>query len=157
LLKWSTSNEINTDRFEIERSSDSRSFSSIGTVRAIGNGKTKNDYLFTDAQSLNGINYYRLKMIDKDGKFIYSAIRSIDNLNSFDVRLYPNPVRDILALEGLQGTSNISIISLQGSVLAKTTANSSIYTWNIKQLPSGTYYVRIEAGKNVTTVKFVKE
>jgi hypothetical protein len=157
LLKWSTSNEINTDRFEIERSNDSRNFIKIGSVRAISNGKTKNDYAFTDAQPSKALNYYRLKMIDKDGKFVYSAIKSINNATGFDVRLYPNPVKDIITLEGLKGTTNISIISLQGSVLAKTTANSSTYTWNIKQLSAGTYYIRIEASKNVTTLKFIKE
>jgi hypothetical protein len=159
LLKWNTVNEMNTDRFEIQRSDNSRSFSSIGTVRAFNNGKSKNDYAFTDIQPLKAVNYYRLKMIDKDGKFSYSMIRSIDNTSSFDVKLYPNPVRDIITLEGLSANSktNISIISLQRSVLAKSTANSSTYTWNIKQLPAGTYYVRIEAGKNVTTLKFIKE
>jgi uncharacterized repeat protein (TIGR01451 family) len=159
LLMWSTSNEINTDRFEIERSSDSRSFLAIRTVRAISNGKTKNDYAFTDAQPLKAVNYYRLKMIDKDGKFVYSAIRSINNTSSFDVKLYPNPVKDVLTLEGLQPNTQttISIIGLQGSVLAKATTTNSSYTWNIKQLPSGTYYVRIEADKNVSALKFVKE
>jgi len=75
------------------------------------------------------------------------------------IKLYPNPVKDVLTLEGLTVNSkaNISIISLQGSVLAKTTATNSTYTWNIKQLPAGTYYIRIEAGKNVSTLKFVKE
>ncbi len=62
LLNWTTAQEVNTDRFEIERSGNSREFSKIGVVKA---GNT--NYTFTDNDPLKGVNYYRLKMLDKDG------------------------------------------------------------------------------------------
>ena len=75
------------------------------------------------------------------------------------IKLYPNPVKDILTLEGLNANTKttISIIDLQGNTLAKAFTTNSTYTWNIKQLPAGNYYVRIEADKKITTMKFVKE
>ena len=62
-------------------------------------------------------------------------------------------------LQGLNANikTTISVIGLQGGVLAKTTTTNSNYTWNIKQLPAGNYYVRIESDKNVSFLKFVKE
>lgn len=108
---------------------------------------------------MSGGNYYRLKQVDKDGKLTYSKTVFVDFNKPTLVKLYPNPVKDILVLEGLNANTKtaISIIDLQGNILAKTFTTNSTYTWNIKQLPAGNYYVRIEADKKVVTMKFVKE
>jgi hypothetical protein len=158
LLNWQTHNEQNNAYFIIERSNSSNTkFMEVGRVNSKGNSNHLQQYSFEDLNPFIGANYYRLTQVDKDGKSTYSKIVFIDFRKAATIKLYPNPVNDVITLEGLQGTSNISIIGLQGSILAKITATNSTYSWNIKQLPSGTYYVRIEEGKNVTTLKFVKE
>jgi uncharacterized delta-60 repeat protein len=158
LLNWQTANEQNNAYFIIERSNNSNNnFKEVGKVNSKGNSYKPQQYSFEDYSPFNGGNYYRLKQVDANGKSTYSKVVFIDFSKANTIKLYPNPVKDIITLEGLKGTTNISIISLQGSVLAKATANSSTYTWNIKQLPPGTYYVSIEAGKNVTILKFIKE
>ena len=160
LLNWQTANEQDNAFFTIERSNNSNNnFKEVGSVRSKGNSNQTQQYLFEDFHPFNGGNYYRLKQVDKDSKTSYSKVVFVDFGKLIAIKLYPNPVKDVLTLEGLTANNktNISIISLQGNILAKTIANNSTYTWNIKQLPAGTYYVRIEAEKNVTTLKFVKE
>ncbi len=91
LLQWSTATEINCSHFEVERSIDSRSFEKIGSVIANGNADTRIDYQFTDNYPVLGVNYYRLKIVDKDGQYDYSKIVSVNfrnnvNTGSFEIK-----------------------------------------------------------------------
>ncbi|WP_146202213.1 hypothetical protein [Dyadobacter jejuensis] len=83
LLIWQTSSEVNSDRFDIERSQDGKKWSSIGNVAAGGDKSSNTNYSFIDKtptydRTRPGENLYRLKMIDKDGTFAYSRIQSLD-------------------------------------------------------------------------------
>lgn len=92
LLKWITASETNNDYFSLERSSDGISFNAITKIKGAGNSTKNLDYDFLDAWAPEGINYYRLKQVDFDGKFSYSniiAIRSLKNEELF--LIYPNP------------------------------------------------------------------
>lgn len=164
LLKWSSTNEINTDRFEIERSSNGMGFTTIGSVKSYNNGKSKNDYSFTDAQPLKALNYYRLKMIDKDGKYTYSAIRSINNTNSFDVTLYPNPVKNNLILNFSSEKVmdlQIEIVSTEGKlVLSKKiqiAQGESKQTINTASLNAGNYFLKCSSAEGEVALRFVKQ
>lgn len=77
LLHWATSTEINSSHFEVERSNDGRNFETIGTVNANGNTNSRVDYQLFDYYPETGVNYYRLKIINKDGQFEYSKTISI--------------------------------------------------------------------------------
>ncbi len=96
LLKWSTSQEINSDHFELEHSTDGVNFVKIATVNAKGNSSVRSDYSFTDIKVAGGIHYYRLKMIDKDNAFKYSSIVTLkrDGANSLLSSVSPNPFID---------------------------------------------------------------
>jgi len=160
LLNWQIASEQNNAYFTIERSNNgNNNFKEIGRVNSKGNSSQLQQYSFEDFSPLSGDNFYRLKQVDKDGKITYSKTVFVDFSKATAIKLYPNPVKDILTIEGLNANNktSISIIDLQGHVLAKAIANNKTYTWNIKQLPAGNYYVRIEADKKVTTLKFVKE
>lgn len=95
LLKWTTSGELDNDRFEVERSTDGISFTKAGTV--FGNGTTSEvkNYQFADPLVSNAnIVYYRLRIVDLDNKATYSKIvalrlNGLATLNNFTV--YPNP------------------------------------------------------------------
>ncbi|MCE7043152.1 SdrD B-like domain-containing protein, partial [Dyadobacter sp. CY312] len=75
LLHWTTTEEVNSDSFEIQRSADAKSWNAIGQVKAKENNVGLVNYRFDDMQPNLGANYYRLKMIDLDGSFAYSSIR----------------------------------------------------------------------------------
>jgi hypothetical protein len=131
--------------------------------RIIQIGKVKGSriqkYIFEDIAPLNGVNYYRIKQAEIDGHNIYSGTLAVGFNTMNVVKLYPNPVKDILMLQGLNinSSTKLSIVNLAGAVLAQTTVAGSSYSWNIKQLPSGNYYLRIEENKKITTLKFIKE
>ncbi|MGA7837330.1 MAG: T9SS type A sorting domain-containing protein, partial [Ignavibacteriaceae bacterium] len=95
ILQWRTETEVNNYGFDIERSIDNSNWEKIGFVAGHGNSNTPKDYSFTDNSSIPaGIIYYRLKQVDVDGKFEFSAIVELENKLSIKPVLsqnYPNP------------------------------------------------------------------
>ncbi len=94
VLNWKTANEANTNNFAIEFSTDATSWISLGTVTA--KNKSLNDYQFIHYTPVEGNNYYRLKMLDNDGKFTYSEIRKVNFTKgkAASLVLIPNPAID---------------------------------------------------------------
>jgi len=95
-LNWKTANEQSTASFEVERSNDGTRFTSIGSLRAIGDGN--NFYTKVDENPLNGNNYYRLKMIDIDGKFTYSNTVLVKFAGGKGLKLSPVPATNKLTI-----------------------------------------------------------
>lgn len=99
LLYWSTATEENASHFELERSIDGVAFNRIGDVQA--KAATGASYQFTDQFPYSGNNLYRLKMVDKDGSYAYSAIVKLSAAKKAVTvtQLYPNPVSSLLYLQ----------------------------------------------------------
>ena len=163
-LTWATSTEINAGYYSIERSTNGRDFTAIGKVDAAGNTNAITNYSYNDNSFAAGINYYRLKVVDKDGSYSYSSIIAIkDGAPANIVSVYPNPAKDVLfvqvkAYEAQKAT--IAITDMQGRIvntqmvqLANGNNNTSI---NVNSLPKGMYMITVNA-KDKTVVKFVKE
>ncbi len=140
LLQWTTAQEINVEHFDIERSKSGREFSKIGVVKA---GLT--NYQYTDNSPLPTINYYRLKMVDKDGQFTYSPIRMINNNSDGQMTIYPNPARERVTVTypANNGIAQLQLTDMSGRILRRTTVEAaSVHTsMNIKGLPSGKYNI----------------
>ena len=98
LLNWQTSAEIDFDHFEIEHSTANSNFSYIGTVTGHTNTQGTQNYNFTDNSPTEGANYYRLKMVDIDGKYSYSKTVKL-TFNLSIINLYPNPAKDLVYLK----------------------------------------------------------
>jgi hypothetical protein len=94
LLKWNSSSEINNDHFSVEHSVDGRFFSVVGKQTSKGNTSDGYDYNFTHLNPRNGINYYRLKIVDKNGRVEYSLVRRVvfDKIKH-SLTIFPNPAR----------------------------------------------------------------
>ena len=169
LLNWSTTNEINVDRFEVERSPNGRDFSKIGITKANGTNQT-NTYQYSDAVAPNtplwgaGGLYYRLKMIDRDGQFSYSPIRQITTNNSpLIISIFPNPAKDVLQVQvesDKKTALQLIVLSADGKVLMSKsiTANegSSLQSINISILPKGSYLLKVKSDKDEQVMKFEK-
>lgn len=110
LLNWTSSAEINSQRFEIERSFDGNAFTKIGTVTASGNTQTNTNYHFTDVPGLSLVYYYRLRMVDRDGNFNYSkTIKLLAAGDGLQFKVSPNPASNILTI---QWPSNLGSVQL---------------------------------------------
>ncbi|MBN9380070.1 MAG: FG-GAP repeat protein [Chitinophagaceae bacterium] len=152
-LNWSTAQEQNSDHFDIEHSTDGINFSSIGQVAAAGNSSLKTDYSFTDATPAVGANYYRLKMVDRDGQFTYSrvAIVNFQAGGPSAVAAYPNPAHSSFSLvfkNMTPGTYRMSLVSVAGQeVMTKNIQVSNPIQHNesviLPSIAPGSYWIRL--------------
>jgi Concanavalin A-like lectin/glucanases superfamily/Secretion system C-terminal sorting domain len=115
-LQWQTVTATNTDYFVVERSTNGLSFTSIGKVDALSS--TPN-YVFTDAQATLCTNFYRVKIVDKDGSSSYSKIVSAVLGSQAALNVYPNPAKDKVTLQFMPavGKGSVVIRSLAGNTL----------------------------------------
>jgi len=158
-LQWQTANELNTDHFEIDKSSDGVHFDSLTTVKAIGTGN--NNYTTFDAYPQIGDNYYRLKSVNNDGSFTYSNIVLIQvgSNGSTTFVIYPNPTSKQLVVEYNNASDNsiINIVNLTGqSVLSIPTNGQTKTTIDLSNLADGTYMIQYNSDTETLVNKFIK-
>jgi len=158
LLYWQTTNETNNNYFSLERSNNNNNdFKEIARVNSKGNSSQTQQYSYEDLMPLNGNNYYRLKQVDKNGNVTTSKIVLVDFSNN-NIRIYPNPAFAVLNIEGLkQGTkTNLIILNTNGVIVVKASTDNSNYSFNIRSLPAGNYFVKIK-NEDIELVKqFIK-
>ena len=165
LLRWKTAREFKASHFLIERSRDALTWESIGQIKAAGYSEKELSYQFQDVNPHQGLNFYRLKIMDNDGSFELSQVRSIylDRIQS-QVSIYPNPAADKVFVQldanGLSAgdISEISLSSQAGvEIFRKTDVRAIIANGiDVKGLPGGLYLVRIKmADGSVVTQKLV--
>lgn len=152
LLSWQTAEEKNLQSFIVLRSNNLLDWSSIATLNAKGIAHT---YTYTDATTLGY--YYQLKIVNIDGSFNLSPIVSLPSSEAFiEVKLYPNPVKDILILELPARAKNLSINiynTLGKKVLSHSGLVSSI---NLSSLAKGVYFVQLLVDGITVTKQIVK-
>ena len=157
-LLWITDNEINLDKFIVEKSVDGNKFDYLTTI-ASANNTGKHNYTTIDAPLAKGTTYYRLKMMDKSGEFRYSNIESVKD-NETTIRIMPNPAKEsIEILHGkLNTATNIKIFSAQGQQVLETIAiaNTEKTRVNIAALSKGVYFITL-VDYSAQKIMFIKE
>jgi Secretion system C-terminal sorting domain len=162
VLDWKTAMEENTSHFEIEKSLDGVNFTFLAQIVAVGSGA--NNYAVTDAQLQVGANYYRLKSVDKDGRYTYSKTILLQvTTNSIDRSLlvYPSvaqtQIQVIAAAGSIQGNAVITIYSLAGQKMTSITNRGQQPTIiDISSYSAGTYIVELVSAEVLLRTKFVK-
>jgi Secretion system C-terminal sorting domain len=153
LLSWRTTKNKNIDKFVVEKSSNGINFIQIGNVKPDIN--ELNEYSFADNTPLS-INYYRLMILEKDGRTSYSKVLTASsNGSSKNLKVYPNPIGSdgYLYLETVNDIQNVSIINTLGQVVL--TSNTSKI--NISQLTKGFYNVIVKSNNETMIEKFLKQ
>lgn len=157
-LAWKTTNEKNVSVFNVERSNDGRDYKNIGTVEA--KNQQSSNYTFTDATPAK-LNYYRLKMIDRDGKFTYSNVVVISTDATDKIKLFPNPSKDNITVQFSEAATagQITIMDITGKELHRSniSVNSSSALIHIAQLTPGVYFVKYINDNKTETIRFIKE
>lgn len=123
-LDWKVYSENKVKTYEIERSGDGRSYTTVGSLPALYNNTSDGDYGFFDANPLAGTSYYRIKNNDLDGRSAYSIVIRVNRNKSIQgLSLYPNPVLNrIVSLQGSdlgRGSYKISIFGANGQEIYK--------------------------------------
>jgi 1,4-alpha-glucan branching enzyme len=167
-LTWITSNEVNVKHFLVQRSFDGTTFTTISTVAArnIENEQQTYGYADRDASAVKSHKkvYYRLKMVDLDGKYTYSSVAIIHpSSRNRSFSLYPNPVKGsdlYVALDDDLVTSavQVKIEDVTGRVYGKWTCNPTsdgLIPVDVKNLKSGVYLLKTENLKTSYVQQFI--
>jgi hypothetical protein len=144
-ISWETASEFNSRFFEVERSMDGSLFETVAHVEAGLYSNHTNSYTATDADPLKGRTYYRLKQVDVNGEYMYSAIVSVEPA-ALDFSMYPNPVTTgKLTITEYDCGENMEyeIYSLQGTLLKKNADYTTGETIDVSDLENGMYSIRI--------------
>ncbi len=168
-LDWSTSQELNNSYFQVERSGDgSTNWSVISTVNGAGNSQVVNNYNSYDATPLGGVNYYRVKQVDFDGKSSYSNTVAVKmDLQKVGVSVLANPFYNTLSVNFVSPTSQMvtaRLVDITGKQIAieKWSVNNGTtkkdFT-NVSGLQHGMYILSIvnNSGEILYNGKVVKQ
>jgi hypothetical protein len=156
LLQWQTEDEVNTRSFEVQRSTDGITFATIQTM-ASNNNNGVNRYTYTDKSLQAGLCFYRLRMIDQDGKFEYSKVIQKEARVSSRLQVAPNPVTGDVTISGTNDAGYLEITTLSGTIVMRIPVTASSQTINLAHLVSGLYILKYTSAKNTSFLKLVKK
>ncbi len=163
-LKWVTANETNAAEFVVERSSNGRDFSSIGKVQAFNIPGKEQAYNYTDNTPGNGVVYYRLRGLDKDGRPTVSGTAMVTIGNTGLLVVYPNPATTTvyISYKTTAPELTVTISNAAGATVKKEKvvvngAGTNLpISINISKLAAGIYTVIVDDGVSKNTGRFIK-
>ena len=163
-LIWKTAQEINTSHFELEWSSTGHQFNNLAILPAAGNSSQTQQYNYVHGRPVSGNNFYRLKMADIDGRFTYSPVIVVNiNTSSSSLKIFPNPVTDILQLyiqSEKRESAVYNLYTAQGKIITsrkiELVKGSNLLTWNMQHLTAGNYFLSA-IGTRFETIKIIKK
>lgn len=164
VLQWTTENEQSTDRFIVERSKNGIEFLPIGSVQAAVNSTIRKSYLFEDTNPDGKFNYYRLRMMDTDGGYVYSRTVTLRKSHNQHVSIWPIPFDHQLNVTYYSESNSVLelvVRDLAGRIVAEF--RSSLFKGtnlvnlpNLGNLAKGTYLLEMVEGKNRSVYKITK-
>jgi hypothetical protein len=172
LLEWVTSSEKNFSRFEVELALTEEElrqnrFFKIGTVTGKSESASLLKYNFADPSTIeSAVRYYRLKMIDLDETFAYSAVRAVVFAHAEAWRVYPNPSGGIFNLEVQAGQKQRTLVNVydpSGKLLKKLSASSNDQIQKMKidlssyNFSQGLYFLEVINGEDKQIFKVIRE
>ena len=162
-LSWSAKEEKGVKEYVVERSnSKDGQYKAIGNVYAKNNNASSNYYIFQDSRPESGMNYYRLRIVDENGKSAYSNIVML-KWSSKGISFYPNPAKDLLNIE-VKSTVNqdmkFSLFNVSGQLMQEKTVRNiqhQVVQFQRQQMKAGMYLLKMTDLKTgeVTTEKVI--
>lgn len=162
LLKWQTAREVNTKSFEIEWGIDGQHFNKIGVQQAANNTGI-HQYSFLHNVNTDNDNYYRLKMLDNDGRFTYSKTIRIAAFNARAITISPNPVINSTTLTiqaDKDETIQFFLHDVNGKLVlvksVKLVKGSNQLRLDLQTIPAGNYFIS-SGSDQFSTMKIIKQ
>ncbi len=164
-LQWMITNQINNDHYDVERSTNGISFTNIGSV--VSNNSTQGTitYNFIDKQPIAGTIYYRIKQVDKDGKYSYSIVQTVTVGNNEAAlwQVYPtistNGNSSALHLKGDVGKIQVILTDISGKIIYQvvnnTTSTGQQINIPLNNCAKGIYMLKIITDKAQSTEKII--
>lgn len=159
-LSWSTSKELNSNSYVVEKSIDSRNWKQIATVAGAGTSSLTNKYGYSDKSSNDAVVYYRIRQVDMNGTSVYSAIRSLRNNEIGSVtNIFASSNKTVIIDFNSDVKDNVSIqlINMGGQVITRKEFSKASYrlVLNTTGAGSGVYVVRVSDSKGWSEVKTI--
>jgi hypothetical protein len=159
-LDWTTTREVNVSEFVVERSSDGVQYEAIGNRPAQQTYSGNNDYSFIDSLPAP-TSFYRLRMIDMDGSYSYSAIKEVSHAAAISITCYPNPVINLVNIridDPNISSYRYSVITVDGRTLQPGMIESGgagqQTSINLAAAPKGILIMRVQGADNGATAVF---
>lgn len=156
VVRWNAAKVEDGDHFELERGSDGKQFNFLAKIAP---NKKSSQYTFTDNNPLENENFYRLKLVNKDGTFIYSKVVSaIVASKGFDVKAYPNPAKNNVKVNvsGSQN-GNITLTDIAGRVIYEGKVNGNETNIDLSKIADGVYFLKYVDNNLTKTIKLNKQ
>lgn len=154
LLNWLVSSEINVDRYEVEASVDGKTFNAIGKVQAKGATSAAVEYSFNDAKTSSDTKFYKLVIVDKDGRKTFSQVIKISlNAQPSAVSSYPVPATNSLTITSKNFLNKLCVVEVYNSIGIKVlqssiTSSNNAFQLNTSALPNGRYRAIVSSNNN---------
>ena len=162
-VSWESYSEINVNKYVVEGSTDGINFTEKGSLPAKG----ASGYAFIDNSPKEGINYYRIKEVDNDGKASYSTVVSVKIGGSIvgNISIYPNPVVNKtlnFALNTSAANYTLKVTNVLGKTVLASTINHNGGTASYSValpagLAKGVYFVKLSNGSNEISKTIIVE
>lgn len=162
MLEWKTASESQNDFFDLYKSHDGLTYTTIATIAGAGDTKEEQSYLFNDQLSIPGFYYYKLAQTDFDGTYEDLQIILVE-FESGDVQIevYPNPAVDQIRIAGSLLLPDLTLIikDLTGRVLLsyQHTVTEETPEIDIRSLGSGIYLLEIRSPELNKSLRFIKK
>jgi len=163
LLAWKTEQDNGCREYFIERSMNGIDFTAISRVNCRGGSSSASQYSFIDKQPVNGIKFYRIKIVEIDNSFTFSQIKSIHSLTAFTVKISDNPVMGALHVivdTDKKANASFAIYNMQSGLVFNDqyillNPGSNHINCDVQQLASGSYIFTIVSGEKNVSKKFI--
>lgn len=165
-LKWVSENEIKLSHYDVQFSENAADFYGIGKVKATGNGGNSASYQFASTVNFQGTHYYRLRMVDVDGKTSFSriiALRVSSTEEQTRISVYPNPAKinpvlQVFASE--TGKASVSILNMHGAVISNENINlqggsNTVVLQSVNNLPNGVHNIRVSLNGKIFNTRLI--
>ena len=157
-VSWTTEQEVNADHFDVQRSTDDKSWQVVGSVPAHGNSSIPLNYSFTDASPSTGYNYYRLRSFDQNGKYTYSVVAIVRGSISSGVKVFPNPAKSYVNISlgnDIAANQIIRLTDISGRILQErqvSNAAGSTLSLQVTNYPKGIYLLQVKSADGTKQV-----
>jgi len=159
ILYWRTEDEENINYFEIELSvNGSSDWQPLGMIHSMAADASGYSYSFNDHTTLNGDRYYRLKIVDRDGKYDYSKVLFIASGQTGTISIAPTLVYGSMNVSlPISGATQIAIYNTYGQLVKTLTTGSDVFSIDVSRLTRGEYFLQAFQGKSSYVTKFLKQ
>lgn len=163
LIEWSAADEVNADYYTLEHSADGSAFTELVTVKDKGNTGVVNHYSVLDEHPYAGINYYRLKQADRDGKSTFSMTKTVVFNADKKLAIFPNPSSDRVQLyfASTNTTLLLRLTMTDGQVMGEHKGSvgqlNDFINRLMPSLKTGLYLITVVDNNDVHTVLMIKQ